>query len=121
MPEPGEGELDAVGRNGVRQRKEVQANRNDGDGQERDDLDRNPTAGESDEHRQRQQHRGERVIVRRFDHPSRCSTACLVPLARLERALPKKLDFESSASTNSATGAPVAGPLSLAARPAQRG
>ena len=29
----------------------------------------------------------------------------MVPLARLERALPKKLDFESSASTNSATGA----------------
>ena len=29
----------------------------------------------------------------------------MVPLARLERALPKKLDFESSASTNSTTGA----------------
>ena len=30
-----------------------------------------------------------------------------MPLARLERALPKKTDFESVASTNSATGAPV--------------
>ena len=29
----------------------------------------------------------------------------LVPPARLERALPKKRDFESRASTNSATGA----------------
>ena len=29
----------------------------------------------------------------------------MVPLARLERARPKTLDFESSASTNSATGA----------------
>lgn len=29
----------------------------------------------------------------------------MVPLARLERALRKELDFESSASTNSTTGA----------------
>jgi hypothetical protein len=32
--------------------------------------------------------------------------AVLVPLARLELALLSKLDFESSASTNSTTGAP---------------
>ena len=30
----------------------------------------------------------------------------MVPLARLERALPKESDFESLASTNSTTGAP---------------
>ena len=29
----------------------------------------------------------------------------MVPLARLERALPKESDFESLASTNSTTGA----------------
>ncbi len=34
-----------------------------------------------------------------------CLAQKLVPLARLERALPKKTDFESVASTNSATGA----------------
>lgn len=35
----------------------------------------------------------------------------MVPLARLERALPKKRDFESRASTNSATGAAEIRPL----------
>lgn len=29
----------------------------------------------------------------------------MVPLARIERALPKEFDFESNASTNSTTGA----------------
>jgi hypothetical protein len=35
------------------------------------------------------------------------SAGKLVPLARLELALLSKLDFESSASTNSTTGAPA--------------
>ena len=35
----------------------------------------------------------------------------MVPLARLERALPKKTDFESVASTNSATGAQKSEPV----------
>ena len=50
----------------------------------------------------------ERALGKRRVHPSAenidvCEV--VVPLARLERALPKKLDFESSASTNSTTGA----------------
>ena len=44
-----------------------------------------------------------------------------MPLARLERALPKKLDFESSASTNSATGAPSMGPRLAEARHGHNG
>ncbi len=37
-----------------------------------------------------------------------CLICVVVPLARLERALPKKNDFESFASTDSATGAACA-------------
>ena len=93
MAEPRESEFDAVGRIGVRQGEEVQAHGDHGDRQQRDDLDGHTSAGKGDEHRQRRQHGGESVEARRLDHKRGQTAKFVVPLARLERALPEKLDF----------------------------
>src|SRR5690606_17890094 len=108
MPEARKGERQAVGGAHMRERKEIQTDGNDRDGQERHDLHRHAPASEGDKHGHGDRDSRSRVEggYRNYrPSPVRLNSAMMVPLARLERALPKKLDFESSASTSSATGA----------------
>ena len=107
MAEAAKGQGQPVGIGGMRQGVEIQSNRDDRDRQQGHDLDRESRPHEFYEHPDRDKHRGDSVVGWSLYHArnSQCRSLTMVPLAGLEPALPKKLDFESSASTNSATGA----------------
>eukprot|EP00536_Pseudo-nitzschia_multiseries_P015937 jgi/Psemu1/44313/gm1.44313_g len=70
MAETGEGEAQPVGRLGVRQREEIQPDRNHRDRHQRDDLDRHAPAREGNEHRDGNAHRGDCMVGRNPDHPT---------------------------------------------------